>query len=103
MEYFSANCVVNNDRTENATSVDDNLIMYIWIEYSLKYLISNIIAKRPTIATSNAIIFTGTITSEADLFLTSEYPLCENEILLLKIKSIILLLISLATLKTPLI
>ena len=74
MEYFSANFAVNNDRTKKAISVDDNLIMYIWTEYSVKYLISNIIANRPTIATSNAIIFTGTITSEAELSLTFEYP-----------------------------
>ncbi len=74
MEYFSAFCVVSNDRIEKAISVDDNLITYIWIEYSVKYLISKIIAKRPTMATSNAIIFTGTITSEAELSLTFEYP-----------------------------
>jgi len=97
MEYFSANCVVNNVRTEKAISVDDNLIIYIWTEYSAKYLISKIIAKRPKIATSNAIIFTGTITSETELCLTSEYPFCEDVILLLKIKSKRLLLTSVAT------
>ncbi len=97
MEYFSAVCVVNNDRTEKAISVDDNLIIYIWTEYSVKYLISKIIAKRPTIATSNAIIFTGTITSEKELSLTSEYPFCEYGILLLKMKPIRLLLTSVAT------
>ena len=97
MEYFSANFAVNSDRTEKAISVDDNLIIYIWIEYSVKYLISNIIAKRPTTATSNAIIFTGTITSEAEFSLTSEYPFCEYGFLLLKIKSIRLLLTSVAT------
>ncbi len=99
MEYFSANFAVNNDRTEKAISVDDNLIIYIWIEYSVKYLISNIIAKRPTTATSNAIIFTGTITSEAEFALTSEYPFSEYGVLLLKMKSIILLLTSVATIK----
>jgi len=74
MEYFAANCVVNNDRTEKAISVVDNLITYIWTEYSVKYLISKIIARRPTMATRSAIIFTGTITSEAELSLTFEYP-----------------------------
>ncbi len=78
-------------------SVDDNLIMYIWIEYSVKYLISKIIAKRPNIATSNAIIFTGTITSETELCLTAEYPFCEYGILLLKMKSKRLLLTSVDT------
>ena len=99
MECFSANFTVNSDRTEKAISVDDNLIIYIWIEYSVKYLISNIIAKRPTTATSNAIIFTGTITSETELSLTSEYPFCEYGILFLKMKPKRLLLASVATIK----
>ena len=98
MEYFSANCVVSNDRTVKAISVEDNRIKYIWIEYSVKYFISKIIAKIPTMATSSAIIFKGTITSETDLSFTSEYPFCEYGSLLLKMKSITLLLTSVATL-----
>ena len=97
MEYFSANCVVSNDRTEKAISVEDNRIKYIWTEYSVKYFISKIIAKRPTIATSNAIIFTGTITSEAELFFAAKYPFCEYGILLLKMNSKRLLLTLVAT------